>query len=315
MRVEMDVFDAADIGRVVDVDADLERTAEHVADVVQLIVMSAEVNALVGIDQRDIDDAAVHSPSLNGPGIRLHGRRVLIGIKDGDPLDRRALLKVQECRAVFLAGIARCQNHGSAFGVGMVGRLPFSREAYPGRDHQVVIDPVQPPGHVDDTAPVLRGGVERLLNCHGVIGSPIRFRAVVEDADIAIRKRRHRLEQDQKRDREAAWCSPLVGWLSRCGVGIRSARDGLDYGCGASPYQAAGWGEGLPASVRKLPRAIGRFIPSGTRQLLRRSFPSRQRLWRPVGGRSSATGSPGRRSPRCGTRSEVLAQCPGAVRS
>lgn len=161
----MDILDSPDVRRVVDVDPHLERTAEHVADVVQFVVVGAKVDSLVGIDQRDVDDAAVHPPPLDGPGKWLDRRGVLFGIDDRDPSHRRTLLEVDERWTVLFTGVSRGKNDRAVFCVGVVRGLPFSRKAHAGGNHQVVIDPVEALGHLDDTAPVLACGVQSPLNC------------------------------------------------------------------------------------------------------------------------------------------------------
>src|ERR1041385_6833873 len=49
VRVEMDVLNAADIGALVDKNADLQRAAKNVSDQVQLIPFGPQVNGLVRI--------------------------------------------------------------------------------------------------------------------------------------------------------------------------------------------------------------------------------------------------------------------------
>ena len=65
----MHVFDPPDVGRVVDVHAELQRTAKDVAHVVQLLGMRAEVDPLVRVDERHVDDTAMRPLALNRPGI------------------------------------------------------------------------------------------------------------------------------------------------------------------------------------------------------------------------------------------------------
>ncbi len=90
MRVEMDVLDAPDIRAPVYEHPDLERTAEDIAYIVKLVGVRAEVDGFIRVDERDVNDAAVHAAALNRPRVWLSPRNPLLRVEERDSLHAAA---------------------------------------------------------------------------------------------------------------------------------------------------------------------------------------------------------------------------------
>jgi len=58
VRVEMDILDAANVGALVNVNPDLKRAGEHIADQVQFVPAAAHIDRLVRIRQCDVQNLA-----------------------------------------------------------------------------------------------------------------------------------------------------------------------------------------------------------------------------------------------------------------
>ena len=125
--VEVDVLDAPDVGALVNVNPDLERAGEHVADQVQLVPPAAHVNGLVGVGERDIQDLAQLAIGADGPRIGRHLGEGLFGIMDDQVPHHGVRLERDQRLAVRLAAAARKPAAPCRWGARYGARRPRRR--------------------------------------------------------------------------------------------------------------------------------------------------------------------------------------------
>jgi len=101
VRIEMDIFDAADIGCGVDEDTAAKHTAKDVPDEVDLAERLADFDSLVGVDKGDVFDRVIHSNAMNRPGIGDDVVRRFLGPDHRKTSDRAALLQLHGRRTIF----------------------------------------------------------------------------------------------------------------------------------------------------------------------------------------------------------------------
>lgn len=180
----MDVFDPADVGALADVNAHAQHAAVDVADRVQLVVVLAEVNPLIGVDQGDVLDSPVHAAAADGERVSLNVIGRLFGVVDGESADRRGGLQVDGRLGVRFSAAAREPECAAERDIGVMRRLPDPGQGDTPRNAQVPTDQVIPDGCVNLTAPGCTSGIERGLEGRGDIGLAVADRAVIGDEEL-----------------------------------------------------------------------------------------------------------------------------------
>ena len=192
-RVEMDVLDPADVVDRVDPDAGLQGLALHVADQVPLV--AGGVDAVVGVEQLDVEHGRVLAAHRDGPGVGLgHVVDVLVRVVDHHAPERAVGVEREEGGGVFLAGVCgdeeRCAvvgrlRHAAVAHAGVRGhRGPDALERHRRGDVQAAREEVVAARRVHDAAARLAGGVEGLLEGRGVVGLAVAQGAMVADVLI-----------------------------------------------------------------------------------------------------------------------------------
>ena len=109
----MHILDAADVGALVDVNADLQWASEDVPNHVQFIPLGTHVNGLIWVGQGHVQDLAQLTIGTNRPGIGHDFRQRLLRVMDCEVADGGIGLERDERFTIWLASTAEGQEHGA----------------------------------------------------------------------------------------------------------------------------------------------------------------------------------------------------------
>ena len=112
----MHIFNPTDVVDAVDKDSQMERLAMHVAD--ECTLVAAGVDAIVRIEQFDIDDRRIVAAHLNckGVGNRFWFLDHLIGVIDADAVYGAVGIELNKRRCLFVVGAAADEENSLIFG-------------------------------------------------------------------------------------------------------------------------------------------------------------------------------------------------------
>ena len=113
MTVPLDVLDPPDIRAVVQPDAPSQDTAGDAPNPVPHVRLGTDLDAVVAVDERDIFDRVVTTNEMESPGIGVNIVWLLIGVEDGQSLDRGGIAHLEQSRRILLVPPTGSEDDGS----------------------------------------------------------------------------------------------------------------------------------------------------------------------------------------------------------
>ena len=158
--------------------------------------LGTDLDAVVAVDERDILDRVVTALEMEGPGIGVNVVGLLIGVEDGQSLDRGGIAHLEQSGCVLLVPTTGGEDDGADQGFDVDWSLIRADQRHAHGDleatsHQKLAC------RESDHATVLPRCIQGLLNGSRVVGLAIRFGS-----------KRHHIERPVGR----CWCLPR-----RCG--------------------------------------------------------------------------------------------------
>ena len=184
LRAEVDLDEAADVGRRVDPDARLERRAADVADGVELVPLGADLDGLVRVDEGDVVHrdvvAADGRRGADRPRIGHDGVGLLVGVPDDGLADAGAALEGDSGGSVGFAAAADDGQRGALVAALLARLQPVAPQGHALLDDEPALEAVAPCREEHDATPRLCRLVDGPLDRGGRVGR-VALRSIHDD--------------------------------------------------------------------------------------------------------------------------------------
>ena len=196
MAVPLDVLDPPDVGAVVQPDSPAQDAAGDAPNPVPHVGLGTDLDAVVAVDERDVLDRVVAALEMERPGIGVNVVGLLVGVEDGQPLDRGGIAHLEQGGCILLVPPAGGEDDGADQRFDVDRSLIGADQGHAHGDleaasHQILAC------RESDHATLLARRIQGLLDGGRVVGLAIRFGS-----------EGHHIERPDRR----CWCLPR-----RCG--------------------------------------------------------------------------------------------------
>ena len=169
------------------------------ADAVPDVVFGADPDAVVAVDEGDVFHRVVAALEVERPGIGVDGVGLLLGIEDGQTLDRCRIAQLEQGGAILLVPAAGGQDDGADQRLDVDRGLVGADQGHARGNLQAAGDQILA-GREPDHAALLGRRIQGLLDGGRVVGLAVRLGPERCDVEIVLRGIFHGIRRSHHRN-------------------------------------------------------------------------------------------------------------------